>query len=153
MCACNNTEPNVIQTTSPEGEVVEMISEGEKISPDGALSVTEFLDRVDQYGGVDPVKLEAKIAEVCIKKGCWMNLNLGSGEEMMVRFKDYGFFVPLDAAGKTAVVQGKAYYDTLSVEDLRHYAKDGGATDQEIAEITEPKASLSFEAVGVLIKP
>jgi hypothetical protein len=43
-------------------------------------------------------------------------------------------------------------WDTLSVEMLRHYAEDGGATPEEIEEITEPEYSLSFVADGVVIR-
>jgi hypothetical protein len=77
---------------------------------------------------------------------------LGDGEEMRVTFKDYGFFVPLDAAGKTVIMEGKAYYDTTSVDMLRHYAEDAGESPEEIEKITEPKLELAFEATGVLLK-
>ena len=39
----------------------------------------------------------------------------------------------------------------MSVEDQQHYAKDAGKTDIEIAKITAPKRTFSFEATGVLV--
>ena len=74
----------------------------------------------------------------------------GNDSEMMVRFKDYGFFVPLDASGEV-LIHGKAFISETSVDDLRHYAEDAGASDDEIAAITTPKTSYNFEADGVLI--
>jgi hypothetical protein len=80
-----------------------------------------------------------------------MNVDLGDGKQMMVRFKDYGFFVPLDAGGRTVVMEGVAFREVLSVDMLRHYAEDGGKSKEEIEKITEPETRLSFEASGVLV--
>lgn len=107
-----------------------------------------------QMKGMDSlkVKLTGVIEEVCQKKGCWMNMNIGNNQSMKVRFKDYAFFVPKDAAGKTVFMEGVAYTDTTSVAELKHYAEDGGKTKEEIEKITEPEISISFEANGVVIK-
>ena len=123
---------------------------GEKIKKDGAISTIEFLKMMDGKDSLF-VKLEAPINEACKKKGCWMNVDLGNNREMMVRFKDYGFFVPKDCGGGTAIMQGFAHKEVLSVEMLRHYAEDGGKSKDEIMKITEPETRLSFEADGVLI--
>ncbi|MFD2101192.1 DUF4920 domain-containing protein [Flagellimonas iocasae] len=97
-------------------------------------------------------QMTGKITEVCQAKGCWMNVALDSGDEVFVRFKDYGFFVPKDAAEKTVFMNGLAFLEEMSVEDQKHYAKDSGASEEEIAQITEPAHILRFEADGVLIK-
>ncbi len=123
---------------------------GDKIKLDGAIEGASFLKQID---GKDSLitKISAPIVNVCQKKGCWMNVDLGDGKQMMVRFKDYGFFVPKDADGKTAVMDGVAFREVLSVDMLRHYAEDAGKTKEEIEKITEPETRLSFEASGVLI--
>ncbi len=81
-----------------------------------------------------------------------MTINLGEDKEMRVRFKDYDFFVPKDAAGKFTIVQGFAKIDTTSIDELKHYLKDAEASQEEIDAITEPKINYSFEAEGVIIK-
>ncbi len=124
---------------------------GEEIDVEGAVQGTELLAMLDTQDSVE-VKIEGTIAEVCQKKGCWMNVDLGNGEEMLVRFKDYGFFVPMDADGKTAVMSGWAKVEEQSVEWLQHQAEDAGKTEEEIAQITEPEISLSFMASGVAIQ-
>ena len=96
-------------------------------------------------------KLKAKVNKVCQAKGCWMTLDLGDNKEVMVKFKDYGFFVPKDIAGKNVIVNGKAYVKEVSVDEQRHYAEDAGKSAQEIAAITKPKRTYSFEADGVLV--
>ena len=74
-------------------------------------------------------------------------------DTVFVRFRDYGFFVPTEGAeGKTAIVQGNLFVDTISVRMLQHYAKDAGKSKEAIAKITEPELGLSFTADGVIIK-
>ncbi|WP_241243877.1 DUF4920 domain-containing protein [Flagellimonas beolgyonensis] len=96
-------------------------------------------------------QLIGEITEVCQSKGCWMKVKLDADNEVFVRFKDYGFFVPKDAAGKKVAMNGAAFLEEMSVEDQRHFAEDEGASEDEIALITAPKKTLRFEADGVLI--
>lgn len=98
-----------------------------------------------------PAKVTLKVKEVCQAKGCWMTADLGNGNEVMVKFKDYGFFMPKDIAGQMVIVNGMAYVKEVPVDEQRHYAEDKGATKEEIEKITEPKRTYSFEADGVLL--
>jgi len=97
------------------------------------------------------LQFKIKVKEVCKVKGCWMTVELADGNQAMVRFKDYGFFMPADILEKEVVLNGLAFVPQMSVDDQRHYAKDGGKTAQEIAQITSPKRTYSFEASGVLV--
>ena len=97
--------------------------------------------------------LTGNITEVCQTKGCWMNVVLDDGEEVFVRFKDYGFFVPTNSAGNSVIMKGKAFVEEMSVEDQQHYAMDKGASQEEINAITAPKRTYRFEAAGVVIQP
>lgn len=93
-----------------------------------------------------------RVKEVCQVKGCWMTLQLNDGEETMVRFKDYAFFMPRDINGKNVIVEGLAFVEEMSVDDQKHYAKDAGASQEEIEKITKPKKTFGFEASGVEIR-
>ncbi len=124
---------------------------GEEISDQGALLPAAFLVEMDGKTQVN-TKIKGTITECCQAKGCWMKVDLENGEEMMVKFKDYGFFVPITSAGKTVVMEGNAFVDTVSVEDQRHYAMDAGESAEAIAAITQPRYALGFEASGVLIE-
>ncbi len=126
---------------------------GEKFDAQNVFDVEKFVKHIEKKGGAENIQLKAKINSCCQKKGCWMNVDLQNGEEMMVRFKDYGFFVPLNSAQSWVVMRGDAYIDTVSVEDLRHYAQDGGASSEEIEKITEPEIKLSFLANGLQLLP
>jgi len=96
------------------------------------------------------VKFAAKVNDVCQSKGCWMRLSIGD-EEAMVKFKNYGFFMPKNIADKEVIVQGKAFIAEVSIEEQRHYAEDAGKSEEEIAVIIQVEKTLSFEADGVLL--
>ncbi|MEL7340397.1 MAG: DUF4920 domain-containing protein, partial [Bacteroidota bacterium] len=134
---------------SPDG----MLSfHGLRINDTDAMPVADLQAAVSETGSMD-VKISGEVQAACQAKGCWMTLPLADGSNMRVKFKDYGFFVPKDSPGKTAIVEGRAYTDTTSVEDLIHYAVDGGMSEEEAAQkYTEPKIEIAFEATGVIIK-
>jgi hypothetical protein len=127
---------------------------GRKIEDDKAITKEEMLIkyRSMKAGDTISVKFRSKIKNVCKKKGCWMAMELPDNKESFVKFKDYAFFVPLNADNSEAVIAGKAYIDVVSVAELQHYAKDGGESKEEIEKITEPKITYAFQADGVLIK-
>jgi len=126
---------------------------GAKISADKALTKEQMIAKYKNLkpGDTVAVKFKSKIKDVCQKKGCWMAMELPNGKESFVKFKDYAFFVPLNAADSDAIISGKAFVSETSVAQLRHYAKDGGQSEAEIAKITEPKVEYKFMADGVLI--
>lgn len=126
-------------------------SYGAKITADGAMSTANFAKAMSQTDSM-AVKLECEIITSCTKKGCWMTVQLPEGKQMMVRFKDYGFFVPTKGLeGKRAVLQGYATKEVVDVATLRHYAEDAGKSKEEIEKITQPEHNLMFLADGVLI--
>jgi hypothetical protein len=116
-----------------------------------AESMTEKYETLKTNDSFD-TKMIARVDEVCQMKGCWMKLNLEDGNQVMVRFKDYGFFMPKDIAGKEVIIEGKAFVKETSIEELRHYEEDAGKSAKEIALITAPKKTYAFEADGVLLK-
>ncbi len=127
---------------------------GGKIGADKALTKEQMLKKYASMkkGDTVSVKFRSKIASVCKKKGCWMKMELPNGKESFVRFKDYGFFVPLNADNSEAIVSGRAFIDVVSVDELKHYEKDAGKSQEEIDKITQPKITYAFTADGVLIR-
>ena len=123
---------------------------GDKISSENLVSYKDAKAQSFEKGSIE-TKIEGTILETCPKKGCWMKMDMGS-DTVLVRFKDYAFFVPTEGAeGKSAVIQGNLFVDTISVDMQRHYAEDAGKSKAEIEKITEPKLGLSFLANGVII--
>ncbi|GAA4896898.1 hypothetical protein GCM10023311_22060 [Flaviramulus aquimarinus] len=150
--SCKNKNQEHIKTPV-ETENIEYISFGTKIIADDAIASSSMAShyKIMNVGDSINSKMQAKVNGVCQAKGCWMTLDLENGKEVMVKFKDYGFFVPKDITGKDVIVNGKAFVEEVSVEEQRHYAKDAGKSAEHIATITEPKRTYSFEADGVLV--
>ena len=144
----SKAEKNTVTSTVYE-------SFGEKITDQGYISAVDVISKYNhlKVGDTLNLKFTSSIVDLCSKKGCWMKLPVGRGDAtIMVRFKDYGFFMPLDAKGKEVIVEGKAFVKETSVDKLKHYAEDAGKGKGEIAKIIEPKRTMSFEAFGVLMK-
>tara|TARA_R110002072_G_scaffold70522_26_gene170256 strand:- start:351 stop:851 length:501 start_codon:yes stop_codon:yes gene_type:complete len=153
LSACNNTtnqEEEKIETENTE-ITVDYQYYGDTISQDGAIEASELYAMLEGKDSV-MVKVKGVVNQSCKVKGCWMKMDVGDGQEMRVSFKDYGFFVPTNLAGETATIEGIAKITTTSVEDLKHFAQDGGQSEEEIAAITEPEVSISYVATGVIIE-
>lgn len=151
MVSCNKKVENETNVDAPQ---ISYQVFGDSISAEGALSKDEMLAKYQTMSLTDTleVKFTSEIISTCKKKGCWMTLNLAEGKETFVKFKDYAFFVPKEGAENHAtIIAGKAFITETSVDELKHYAKDAGKTEEEIATITEPKVEYRFMADGVLI--
>ena len=98
-------------------------------------------------------KLKAKVTDVCQMKGCWMKIEIGDEKDIMVNFKDYSFFVPKNIIGKEVIVSGEAFKRNISVDELKHYARDRGENESAISLIVEPKEIYSLTAKGVILLP
>ena len=110
------------------------------------------LERDNFLNSSSKVKIEGEILSSCPMKGCWMRISVEK-DTVLVRFKDYGFFVPKSGIeGKSTIINGSLSVDTLSIAQLQHYAEDAGKSKKEIALITKPEVTISFLADGVLIK-
>jgi hypothetical protein len=107
--------------------------------------LAEVLAAPERYAAA-PVLVEGRIADVCQKKGCWTVLTDGKNT-VRVRFQDYGFFLPKDAFGATALVQGVVVVRTLSEKEARHYAEESREGDPSA--IHGEQREVGFVASGV----
>tara|TARA_B100001057_G_scaffold494849_1_gene592378 strand:- start:1509 stop:1967 length:459 start_codon:yes stop_codon:yes gene_type:complete len=124
---------------------------GEKFSITELEDYSSLKKEISDFNKKD-VKIEGEILSSCPMKGCWIKIR-SEEDTILVRFKDYGFFVPKNGIdGDRAIVNGKMSLETLSVEQLRHYAEDAGKSQEEINKIKDPQVSLTFLADGVYIE-
>jgi cytochrome oxidase Cu insertion factor (SCO1/SenC/PrrC family) len=124
---------------------------GAKVKAKGAVAIADVVTQLEGGAQLDDVKIKAKILEVCPNKGCWLKLELPDGNQAMVKMKDYGFFVPLAAKGKTVVIEGQASMKTVPVKELKHYAEDAKKSQAEIDAITQPKKEVNILAKGIVV--
>ncbi len=125
------------------------VTYGAGTTSDGAISVNELSARMSTSPFTG--KITGKVVEVCKEKGCWMKIEREGADPLMVKFKDYGFFMPTDIEGKDVVLDGEAQVKEVSVKQQRHYAKDAGKSEEEIQKIKASKKETQFVAKGVLV--
>jgi hypothetical protein len=102
-----------------------VLTRGEKLKGLPRVELASLLSTPAKFDG-QSVAVEATVRKACESKGCWMELSSGGkGPGVRVTFKDYGFFVPLDSAGKTAKVEGVVKVAELSKARAEHYQSEG----------------------------
>lgn len=102
-------------------------------------SPTKFFDKT--------VLVEAKVKAVCVKAGCWMQVE-DEGRTAMVRWESgcggqYKF--PMEAVGKRVLIQGSFYPKQISEADAEHIAEEAGQ------KITLKRDGYEFNASSVMI--
>ncbi|SEL79909.1 protein of unknown function [Aquimarina amphilecti] len=154
LVACNSVEKEKESFSIQDITISQYDNFGEEISSEAVLYKEAIAEKYKDLNEGDTIDIafSSTVNDVCKAKGCWMKVALNDDQETMVKFKDYGFFVPKDIENDTIIVQGRAYVSETSVEELRHLASDAGKSETEIAAITAPKKTYSFMAEGVLVK-
>jgi len=118
---------------------------GAAITLRDATPLSEVMAAPGRYAE-GPVLLRGRLTDLCQKKGCWTVLE-DEGAVVRVRFHDYGFFLPSEALGRIALVEGVAQVRTLSEEEARHLASESRSEDP--GKIEGPRREVGFVATGV----
>ena len=112
------------------------------------VSLAKAMKEPGKYAS-KPILVEGVIVRSCKMEGCWMELAPSTNAKAVrIKMKDHAFFVPLDAAGLKAKVEGVMSVKTLSKKEVDHLINDDGAKFDKInadGTVTE----ISFEATGV----
>ncbi len=152
ITACKQQEKQAVPSENND-ILSEYAAIGKEMDAAGAKNASEMAGIYNRLKEEDTLstKFSGTVTEVCQAKGCWMKVQLQDGKETLVKFKDYGFFVPLDITGKEVIVNGIAFVEEMSVEEQQHVAEDAGHATEIIASIKDKKKTYGFEADGVLI--
>jgi hypothetical protein len=106
-----------------------------------ALPVAALLASPEEHVG-KTVKCTGLVARVCQAAGCWLELQpSGGGEGLRVPMAQHAFFIPQDALGQLAVVEGELKRQPLAAEQRDHYASEG----------MKAMGPLSLEATSVVL--
>lgn len=114
---------------APVAPAGDTLVRGERLKGLPAVSLEALLKDPTPWDGKE-VALSATVRRACQKKGCWMELAPSMDAKaagVRVKFKDYGFFVPLDSAGSTAKVEGVVKVAELSESAAKHYESEGAS--------------------------
>ena len=146
--ACSVKQQEIIDTD----EISESASFGAKINIDNAIETNTLLSQMEGKDSLE-ARVKGVIEKTCKMKGCWMTVKLNDEETMRVTFKDYGFFVPKEGMeGKEVYFEGIAKKKITPVDELKHFAKDEGKSEEEVNAIETDKEEVSFVATGVVIE-
>lgn len=89
------------------------------------------------------VKTKGVVARVCERAGCWLELKPEHGEGgLRVPMAGHAFFIPQDALGRPAIVEGELTAQALSPSHKEHLEGEG-------AQAVGP---LSLAARGVVVR-
>lgn len=130
-------------------EESEVVKRGAEIGDSPLVAVRDVLEDFERFSG-ETVIVEGEVREVCQMKGCWMALvPEGAAAGIRVTFKDYGFFVPKDARGCTARLEGAFHKSLLSKEDADHLEGEGAKLERNP---DGTATEISFVASGVELR-
>ncbi|MEQ9404529.1 MAG: DUF4920 domain-containing protein [Cyclobacteriaceae bacterium] len=118
---------------------------GEEVSPESPMTTAAFLTSVGSDSS--EFKITGTVESVCQMKGCWMTIKNDQNQSIRVTFKDYGFFVPKDIAGREVIIEGNAIKTELEEDMAKHYAEDAGKEYDP-----SMKNEVSIVASGVLVR-
>ena len=127
---------------------------GKEISLTEKTSISTILTQPEKYVG-KTVLVEGEILEVCAMAGCWMELKSDAeNQKVKIKVKDGDIVFPVEAKGKSALVEGIVYKIELTkeeaVEYYEHVAAEQG-TEFDAATVTGPITLYQIKGIGAEI--
>jgi hypothetical protein len=128
----------------------DVIKRGAPLGKSEMVALTDVMADPQKFSG-KTVKVEGVIARSCKSEGCWMELAPSmDAKTVRVKFKDHGFFIPLDAQGMKAKAEGIFEVKVLSKEEVDHLVNEDGAKIERNADGTANE--ITFIASGVELR-
>lgn len=100
---------------------------GKPLGKSPEVPLAEVLSKPERFHEKQ-VRVEGHVTRACSRKGCWMELAVNSSADAprcRVTFENYGFFVPKDAAGSRARLEGRVQVTQVKPEAVQHYESEG----------------------------
>jgi len=96
---------------------------GKPLTVKEPMTLATLLAHPDDYQD-KTVQVKGKITEVCQMMGCWLDLTNDEGQKVRIKVEDGELVFPKDAAGKSAVAEGKFSKTELTKEQAIAQAKE-----------------------------
>lgn len=109
------------------------------------VTLATLIEQHENYAG-ESVVVEARVSQVCQKKGCFFIAKDGA-TTVRVSFKDYSFFVPTDISGRDVTLVGELKEVELSAEQAAHLEDDLGSDEAAV----EPGPQFEIVASAVRV--
>jgi len=127
---------------------------GKEISLTEKTSISKILSKPDEFVG-KTVLVEGEILDVCAMAGCWMELKSDAeNQKVKIKVKDGDIVFPVEAKGKSALVEGTVYKIELTKEEAieyyEHVAAEQG-TEFDAASVKGPVTFYQIKGIGAVI--
>lgn len=128
---------------------------GKDISLTEKTNISKILEQPEEFVG-KTVLVEGEILDVCAMAGCWMELKSDAeNQKVKIKVKDGDIIFPVEAKGKSALVEGTVYKIDLTkeeaVEYYEHVAEEQG-TEFDPASVTGPVTFYQIKGLGAVIE-
>lgn len=128
---------------------------GKPLDAAETLTVADLVKRAKELDG-KPVRVEGTIADVCSKRGCWIEVADEAGPSTVIfKVVDGVMVFPMSAKGKWAVADGIVRRSEMTLEKTRELlaeeAKEAGKPFDP-ASVTEAKVSVRLEGLGARVR-
>jgi hypothetical protein len=128
---------------------------GKDISLKEKTNISKILEQPEEFVG-KTVLVEGEILDVCAMAGCWMELKSDAeNQKVKIKVKDGDIIFPVEAKGKSALVEGTVYKIDLTkeeaVEYYEHVAEEQG-TEFDPASVTGPVTFYQIKGLGAVIE-
>ncbi len=127
---------------------------GKDISLTEKTSISKILTAPEEFVG-KTVLVKGEILEVCAMAGCWMELKSDAeNQKIKIKVKDGDIVFPVEAKGKSALVEGTVYKIELTKEEAieyyEHVAAEQG-TEFDKNSVTGPVTLFQIKGIGAEI--
>ncbi len=127
---------------------------GKPLTLTDQVAIDKLVAAPEQYVG-KTVQVKGTVREVCQKMGCWMQIaDPATNKAVRIKVKDGEIVFPKDAAGKTAVAEGKFAKLELTKEQAIAQAKHEAEMNKKPfnpASITGPQTVYQIQGTGAVI--
>lgn len=129
--AAKPAEAKPAEAAAAEPKAGDVLVRGEKLKGLPPVELTKIVGSPSEFDG-KTVCVEGTVRQACQKKGCWMELSTAENTPgVRVTFKDYGFFVPLDSAGKKVKLEGVVKVAELTEAKAKHFEAEGAKVSKD----------------------
>jgi hypothetical protein len=114
-----------------------------------AVQLASVLGKPGEYAGKS-LRVEGHVRRACTRMGCWLELAESGADDApacRVIMKDHAFFVPTDAAGAEARVEGTLDVKRIAPEQVAHFESEGASFPSKAADGSAQE--VRFVASGV----
>ncbi|RMD50335.1 MAG: DUF4920 domain-containing protein [Ignavibacteria bacterium] len=126
---------------------------GKDITLKEKTSISEILKSPESFEG-KKVLVEGTVVGVCDKMGCWIEVaGEKEGEKIKVKVNDGEIVFPVEAKGKTALVEGEVY--SVTVEKKKEGCSDEHKEGDKKAccsKEKKPEKVYQLKGLGAIIK-